>query len=146
MRSLLFTSILVATLAGCGSSGAEPEGGAVTFPREPLAKVTTDSGAWHIEVRVSPQQPPVRGVNTVELTITDGAGKPVPSLVIGITPWMSAHGHGASTRPEIKDVGAGNYVATDVNLYMPGRWDLRITLATPAGETTDRATATLDVP
>jgi hypothetical protein len=128
---------------GCGSSGAEPAGGAVTFPRDPMTKVTSESGGAQIELRFAPQQPPIRGVSTVELTITDAAGKPIPSLNVGITPWMSAHGHGSSTRPEVKESGGGKYVATDVNLYMPGRWDLRITLA---GEISDRATATLDVP
>lgn len=129
-------------LVACGSSGAEASDGTVTFPREALTKVTSEGGNAQIEVRLAPQ-PPVRGVNVVELTITDPAGKPLPSLTVGITPWMTAHGHGASTTPEVKATGAGHYVATDVNLFMPGRWDLRITLA---GETNDRATATLDVP
>lgn len=132
----------ILALVACGSSGAEPTDGTATFPRDALTKVTSESGAAQIELRVA-LQPPVRGVNTVELTITDAAGKPLPSLVVGVTPWMTAHGHGTSTTPEVKATGAGHYVATDVNLFMPGRWDLRITLA---GETNDRATATLDVP
>lgn len=143
MRPWFLAAIVVTGLVGCGSSGAEPTDSVVTFPRDALTKVTSEGGLAQIEVRVAPQQPPIRGVNTVELTITNSAGKPVSSLVVGVTPWMSAHGHGASTRPEVKEAGSGRYIATGVNLFMPGRWDLRITLA---GEVTDRATATLDVP
>jgi hypothetical protein len=142
-EALLGVSALAIVVGGCGSSGAEPTDGVVTFPRDPLTQVTSESGNARIEVRVAPQQPPIRGVNTVELTVLDTTGHPLTGLNVGVTPWMSAHGHGASTRPEVKEAGAGKYVATGVYLYMPGRWDLRITLA---GETTDRATATLDVP
>jgi hypothetical protein len=129
---------------GCGTSGADPAAdSSATFPAEALTVVTSDGGAARIEVRMAPSQPPIRGVNMAELTVTDANGTPLTGLSITMVPWMPAHGHGASTKPEITEKSGGRYVATDVNLPMPGRWDLRMSLS---GEVNDRATASLDVP
>jgi len=64
--------------------------------------------------------------------------RPVSDLNVDVLPWMPAMGHGASTTPVVvAGQEAGSYVATNVNLFMPGVWELRITLARSGAENDD---------
>jgi hypothetical protein len=47
-------------------------------------------------------------------------------LDIEIVPWMSAHEHGTSTLPIIKELGKGEYSVEQVNLSMPGLWEIYV--------------------
>ena len=134
-------SILLATVVSACSAGdaaAPPD----SFSGAPLVTVATDAGKANIAIRTSPS-PPTRGVNTIELSITDAHGAPVDGLTLTIVPWMPAHGHGASVKPSLTPLGHGVYLAHDVDLYMPGRWELRTTLSGPIE---DRAAPTIDTP
>jgi len=127
-------------LAGCGGDG-QPSG-PVTFPSEALMSLPSDAGRFVVTVRTSPQ-PPVRGVDAVQLQIADAAGLPVDGLSIEAVPWMPAHGHGTSTRPTVEPQGGGVYQITNVNLYMAGLWELRSTLQ--FGEGADTVAPAFDV-
>jgi hypothetical protein len=116
----------LAFVASC-SSESSGDGANASFPNDPLATATSDSGLT-VVVRTAPSQPPPRGTCTVELTITDAAGAPKDGLAVDVTPWMPAHGHGASVRPTVIAKSGGNYVVTDVSLFMPGEWELRTTI------------------
>ncbi|HEY8074074.1 MAG TPA: FixH family protein [Labilithrix sp.] len=134
-------AVLALLLAACSSeSGA---GGDATFPADPITSARSDSGALTLVVRTAPSQPPPRGTCTVELTITDATGAPKDGLVLDVVPWMPAHGHGASVRPSVVAKGGGKYVATDVDLFMPGEWELRTDVS---GSTTDHAAPQITVP
>jgi len=135
MRQLIAAAALV---AACGSGDAATSAG---FPRDPYVVATSDSGL-RVEVRTSPTQPPPRGTCALELSISDASG-PRDGLSIAIVPWMPSHGHGASVVPSVSDAGAGKYVVSDVDLFMPGRWELRTTIA---GNVTDHVVASIDVP
>ena len=76
-------------------------------------------------MRTAPSQPPPRGTCTVEFVVTDAAGAPKDGLDVTLVPWMPAHGHGASVKPTIVAKGNGRYVATNVDFFMPGQWELR---------------------
>ena len=52
-------------------------------------------------------------------------------------------GHGASTKPLVEALGEGRYVATEVGLFMAGRWEHR---TTSSGPLADRATIGLQIP
>ncbi|GAC1355909.1 MAG: hypothetical protein NVSMB47_09370 [Polyangiales bacterium] len=129
-------------VASCASSAPPPSDGASTFPAAALTTADGPAGA-HVELRTAPSQPPPRGVIDVQLTITDRSGKPVDGATIGAVPWMPAHGHGASTTPTLRALGGGRYLVHDVNLFMPGRWELRLTIDGPI---TDHVEPTIDVP
>ncbi len=133
--------LLVTPLAACSveSSG----GGEVTFPAEALASMDSESGAYHVEVRTAPAQPPARGEVTVEYRVTGQDGKSSDGLAIDVVPWMPDMGHGASVSPVVTAEGEGRYVISNVALFMPGRWELRTTLA---GSVTDRATPAFQIP
>jgi hypothetical protein len=98
----------------------------------------SDSGKLQIEASTGPDQPPTRGVSTVSLDISDATtGEPADGLEVAVVPWMPAMGHGTSVKPAVEAKGNGRYVVSRVNMYMGGKWDLRITIS---GAATDSAT------
>ncbi len=134
--ALVFTLGGAAALAAC--SGA-PGPSAQTFPLE----IDSDSGALHLELHTSPE-PPVRGSDAVELTVTRTADEtPVDGLTIEVEPWMPAMNHGTSATPTVTAQGSGKYLVTNVYLYMPGLWQLRTTFSGPDA---DHAAPALQIP
>ena len=134
-------------LLGCGaessgSAGAGGGGSETTFPSDALATLKTDHGALSFEVRTAPAQPPKRGLFSVEIVATDADGKPVDGLDLAVQPWMPEMGHGASTKPSIEAMGDGHYVVSNVAFVMPGRWELRTSIA---GAVKDSATVPFQI-
>ena len=122
--------LLCAGLAGCSSAAAPPAGG---FPADALTSATTSSGSMRVEVRSSPQ-PPVRGTDRIELTVTEASsGAPREGLTIAVSPWMPAMDHG-SADATVTPLGGGKYLVTDLYLYMAGTWVLRTTLSGPVSD------------
>lgn len=140
-RFLVSVALAGATSLGC--SGDPGSGASASFPTEALATLSSDSAALHVEVRTAPEQPPSRGMSSVEYRITRADGTPVPGLSLTVLPWMPDMGHGASIKPSIAEVGEGRYVISDVELFMPGKWELRTTIA---GAAPDRATPAFQIP
>lgn len=139
--SLWLACALSLSVAACsGSSGSESHG----FTGAPLGVFTSDRVGLRVSVRSDPS-PPARGVNAVELFVVDQTGAPRDGLQLKIVPWMPAHGHGASVTPSITARGGGRYVADDVDLYMPGRWELRTTITGLEGAGEDHVAPTFDV-
>jgi hypothetical protein len=120
--------LIAVVAAGCGG---EPAGSSPTasFPAEPFQIITSVRAQFSVAIRAAPEQPPARGTNTIQYQVTDQMGAGVSGLAITVVPWMPAHGHGGSARPTVIDRGGGVYEAANVVLFMPGRWELRTTLA-----------------
>jgi hypothetical protein len=133
----------LAALCVVACSSTERAAGDETFPAEPLVSLESEVAHLHIDVRTSPEQPPTRGVLSVELTIEDPLGTPLDGLTIEVVPWMPAMAHGASVQPSVTPRGGGRYVLRDVDLFMPGQWELRTAIS---GSYTDHATAKLYIP
>jgi len=119
---------LATAAAGCSSSApAETTG----FVAGPIMTVSSQSGQLSIAVRTSPQ-PPVRGTNDVELTITGATdGAPRDGLALDVKPWMPAMGHGTSIVPTVAPAMNGKYLVSGVDLFMPGLWQLRLSISGP---------------
>ena len=139
--------VLVAALCfGCSSAPAPSstsEGGAPSFPAEPFTGFASDAGKLHVDLRSAPEQPPTRGVMSLELTALGPSGEPADGLGVNLVPWMPAMGHGASVLPTVTSKGNGRYVVDDVDLFMPGQWQLRFTFSGPVE---DHATVVLQIP
>ena len=148
--TLVSAAILV---AGCGQPSAPPAPSLV-FPGPPALTVSSASGQLTVDVRWSPAQPVV-GYDAAQLAITDTTGAPVSGLTLTIVPWMPAYGHGASFEPTISEPTPGLYVATPLDFFMAGNWELRTAIARPssdagaaeagAGTSDDSAQPTVDV-
>ena len=138
--------LAVAVLFGCGSL---PPTANTDFPTDPLlVGVVSRSGQLRFDVWTAPAQPPAHGTISVKLSVTDvtgGAG--VDGLLLDIVPEMPSMGHGTPTVPQVSAEGGGTYVATDVDLYMAGRWDLSTTITdgSDSGRAPDSVTLSLDV-
>lgn len=140
-RLTALAALIVAPFLGCS---VEPgPGGDVTFPEAPLATMQSEGGKLRVEVRTAPEQPPSRGAVDVEYTITGMDGTPRDGLNLEVVPWMPDMGHGASVHPVVTPKGGGRYLISGVELFMPGRWELRTTMT---GTAEDRATPTFQIP
>jgi hypothetical protein len=140
-------SFAAVALAGATALGCSGDPGtavsAESFPAAALSTLPSANGALTIEVRTAPEQPPSRGPSSVDYRITGQGGTPVDGLTIGVVPWMPAMGHGASVVPSVAPMGGGRYVISDVELFMPGQWELRTTFSGPAQ---DSVTPSFDIP
>jgi hypothetical protein len=131
---------VVIAAGGCsGASPAEPVG----FSAAPYATAVGTDHRLQIEVRSSPQ-PPARGTNEVQLTIRSMAdGTPLDGLKVAVKPWMPAMNHGTSLLPNVTPQGRGKYLITDLDLFMPGLWQLRLTIT---GASADQAAPSFEIP
>jgi hypothetical protein len=124
---------LCLALGACSSSDSATAGDGGTcsatssFPASALTTVTSDGGKLRVALHSAPYQPLVAGLQCVELVVSDpSTGATLDGLTITMTPWMPAMGHGASVTPLLTALGQGRYVFTNVSLFMPGEWQLRI--------------------
>ena len=56
---------------------------------------------------------------------------------------MPAHGHGTSVDPTVTETVPGVFLATPLYLFMPGSWELRMTMS---GTVDDTAKAAFEIP
>jgi hypothetical protein len=131
-----------AFIAFASACSAAPVAETTGFTAGPLVSSTSDTGALHVDVRTSPQ-PPEQGMVEAELTVTDADGKPARGLTVGVVPWMPAMGHGTSLVPTVTELGDGKYKVEQLALFMPGEWELRLTID---GAAHDTANPAFDVP
>ena len=139
-------------VAGCGqpSAPAAPE---LVFPGVPALTVASASGQLSIGVWWSPAQPTV-GYDAAQLAVSDTTGAPVRGLTLTIIPWMPAYGHGASVVPAVSETMPGIYVATPLDFFMAGNWELMTAIVRTTdsgngdvgGAIDDSAQPTVDVP
>ena len=141
MTKWTFSALLGLGLVACGDatlSSAPP----LVFPPEAYAEVTSDHGAFALELRTSPAQP-VQGELAAELHLHDTNGAVVHGASVVVVPWMPAHGHGASVVPTVREEDAGVYLVERIECFMPGAWELRFHVS--AAGVDDTATVSVDV-
>ena len=80
----------------------------------------------------------------MDVSITDGAGRPVEGVSLIVDCTMPHHGHGMNVRPTATQVGPGRWKVEPMLLHMPGRWELSFDLAWPDGRIR-RSQGTLEV-
>ena len=127
-------------VAACSSSTASNSG---AFASAPASTVDGASHVARVALYTTTGSFPARGVSRVELLVTRIAdGAPVDGASLEIVPWMPVMAHGASVKPTVAAAGSGKYVVDDVDLFMPGRWELRVAVRGPIE---DDATFAFDV-
>jgi len=79
-----------------------------------------------VRVVSADKQPPNKDFNTWQISVTDGAGEPIPNAHIGwACAWMSVHGHG-STPQAINPLGPGEFELKNQNFAMYGPWEVHL--------------------
>jgi len=76
----------------------------------------------------------VRGSNTWDLQVRDGAGQALAGLTLVAVPRMPDHNHGTSITPVTTDEGGGRYVISPLYLYMSGYWQITFTISAPLSD------------
>ena len=124
MRPTSFVRLLIAMLV-FGLVSCAGVGG----PSGELAAVKSDSGSLSVVVETVAGASLERGTNSLDLQITDPSGAGVEGISIDVVPWMPAMGHGASVKPTVHAEGNGKYLVENLELFMPGLWQLQTTFS-----------------
>jgi YtkA-like protein len=78
--------------------------------------------------------PPIKGVNTWSVLVTDAAKAPQSGATLKVVPYMPDHNHGTIVKPTITPLSdAGQYKVTPLYLFMAGLWEVTLTVSTPTG-------------
>jgi hypothetical protein len=133
---------LVWALGGLGCNTEPPPAPSPEFSGPVQQTQASASGQLRVDVRWSPQPPSV-GTAAAELAIADASGAPVTGLGLAGILWMPAHGHGASVQPSLTEDAPGVFIATPLHFFMPGAWELRLTMS---GSFDDTATIAIELP
>lgn len=79
--------------------------------------------------------PPARGDNSFTLDVTDGGGAAIEGAAIAVKAFMPDHGHGSSVAPSVSaGAESGRYQVSEVDLFMPGIWEITFTVTPSGGE------------
>lgn len=136
LRNGLFLTLVVAACSGPAPATDS------SFAGPAAASVMTDGGKFRVELRTSTGPSLTRGTSSIELRVVDAmTDAPASDLAIAMVPWMPFMGHGTSVKPTVMAMGEGRYVLSNVNLYMPGHWELRTTFGA-----SERAAPAFDIP
>jgi hypothetical protein len=107
---------LVAVLVGCGNASLDVE-----THRETIG----ETGVFRFELDTD--APLSQGKNDFQVSIHDVAtNAPVTSAVVELSAIMPAMAHDAPDAPMIEELASGTYLARDVALPMPGRWEVHV--------------------
>ena len=88
---------------------------------------SSKSGALKLTLVASDPSPPSVGLNTWVLRVTDGSGTPVAGGLTKVSPFMPYHNHGPSVKPTLVKQPDGSYSVTNIDLFMPGVWQVTVT-------------------
>src|SRR5690348_2631025 len=126
---VIWTCVAIVLLAS-GACGTDPVDMTQppSFGADPDEVLQSDSGNLTIAIRYAPN-PPTVGTDAVQLSFADANGAPATGLGLAVVPWMPAHGHGTSVNPTVTETAPGTFVATPLYLFMPGSWELRMTIS-----------------
>jgi hypothetical protein len=140
----LSLAALAALAAACGSDGSHGDDpvDCATESRADnivagLEKVGSQ-GTLTFRLMGTTPAPPKRPDNMWVVHV-EKAGVPVDGAAFGVKLHMPDHDHGSPTKPVITAAGTpGDYKVDQLNLWMPGLWDVTFD-ATPVGGTKDLA-------
>lgn len=107
------------------------------------ATIVSSSGKLRASVRVTPNDPPTRGISQVWLELEDATtGVPIDVEVSSVTPVMPSMGHGTATvATASKGSKVGELQLAPIDFTMAGRWDVKVELKAPP----DTLTVSFDV-
>lgn len=122
------------TTSGGTTATVEPSACA-NDPRAQVYAVGVESksqdGSMTIAFMDADPAPPAKGNNMWTVKITNAKGESVDGAKIVTTSYMPDHGHTSPIKPQSVPMGDGVYQVSPVNLFMPGVWEVTLTVAAP---------------
>lgn len=136
MRAVLLV-ISLSSLLACGDDGgAAPDASdqnCATDTRAPeftMGLAATGDNGYTVTIDEATPFPAERGDNDWTVSITDGVSASAGGLTIAVDPRMPDHGHGTPVIAGVTETAtAGTYEVTPINLWMPGYWEITMTLS-----------------
>jgi hypothetical protein len=102
-------------------------------------------GALQVTIRQGTPAPPARDLNDWVIEVTDADGQPQGGCTLAVGLFMPAHGHTSTTEPVVAaSTPAGTYTVEDMNLFMPGRWEITFDLV--CGALSDQVLFGVEIP
>jgi hypothetical protein len=92
----------------------------------------TEDGRIDVALIEASPAPPANADNFWTIELSSEGGGPVEGAEVVAVPFMIDHGHGAPSQVATA-VGAGRYELGPLNLFMPGYWEVTLTIV-PDGE------------
>lgn len=88
---------------------------------------TTEQGLYFVSIDFMGAKAKV-GNNSMKVFIGDHKSKAplLQKFDIEVVPWMPQHEHGTGNLPVVKGLGKGEYSVEQLNLSMPGLWEIYI--------------------
>lgn len=90
-------------------------------------------------VAATPEMP-IRGINSWTIALSDLEGAPLTGCEVWLTPYMPEHGHGVATVPDVTEGDDGQYQVDQIELIMPGLWEMRFKITCEGWEDSERIT------
>jgi hypothetical protein len=150
--ALTAAPLFALALAACSDGGGTSGSGGQTTTTTSDSVCAADSGAVDYAVGLTQSAmdgkvtisfadadpaPPAKGLNKLTIDVTDDAGQPIDGATIAVKSCMPLHGHCSTITPTITAGSQpGRYVIDQVELFMPGLWEIALTV-TPSGGAAD---------
>jgi len=87
--------------------------------------VISEGGKYSVEMLVIGDMLKT-GMNSLDMVVHDSSDHDVMGAKLTVTPWMPEMGHGVKTEPTITERGGGLYSAENVEITMPGMWQIKV--------------------
>ena len=96
-------------------------------------------------VGATPEEP-TRGLNSWQMMLSDLEGNALSGCELALTPFMPEHDHGVATTPEVTEGEAGQYQIDQIELIMPGLWDMRFEISCEGWDMSEKITYSIWLP
>lgn len=122
--ALLILAFVLFPLPAAADTEHQEEGKFTQHYANSLFRVT-ENGLYSVEMLVIGNELKI-GANAVDVIVHDAMDHDVMGAEITVTPWMPEMGHGVKEVPSITERGGGLYSVENVEVSMPGLWELRV--------------------
>lgn len=95
----------------------------------------SENGLYSVEMLIIGNELKI-GMNSVDVIVHDNKDHDVMGAEITVTPWMPEMSRGAKEEPRVMERGGGLYSAENVEISMPGLWELRVKIKAEGVEDT----------
>jgi hypothetical protein len=145
LPSKLLVALSAVLFASCGGGSGTPAAvdsnlyDCTTETRAPPysagERFPSVSGAFTGVLVQSVPAPPARDSNSWTVQIVDGTGAPQDGLAMTATPNMPDHNHPVTVKPLVTPAndGTGTYKLDPVYLFMPGYWEVKLSVQPATG-------------
>jgi hypothetical protein len=94
---------------------------------------------WQVQLLDATPNPPIQGLNEWKISVTDTMGEALSNCKIDVSPYMPDHQHGS--RDVVATwIEADQYQIKEIDLIMPGLWEIRLTITCDELMLLDRVT------